>query len=228
MVIKIYLDGASLADMKRLAPEVDGFTTNPTLLRQAGITNYRQFAREVLAIAGGKPVSFEVLADEPVEMERQAHIIWQWAGWNDNVLVKIPIINSRGESNTPLIGALARGGISVNVTAVFTWQQVVEASEALGGSRGIISVFAGRIGDAGADPGAVIRAAHRCRKLGMVLWASTREIDNVRQAEESGADIITMAPALFEKMTALKGKDLDAYARETVQQFVNDAKGIEF
>lgn len=229
-MIKIYLDGASLADMKRLAISVDGFTTNPSLLSQAGITNYRKFATEVLAIADGKPVSFEVLADEQAEMERQACVI---NSWGDNVWVKIPVIDARGESNLLCIGGLVRVGMKINVTAVLTQMQAAGASGTVGNSAGIVSVFAGRIADCCIDPTPIIRSA-ACLQPSeslcchQVLWASTREVLNVVHAQEAGADIITMSPSLFDKMLTLADKDLEAYSRETVQQFINDAKGIEF
>lgn len=226
-MIKIYLDGASLSDMKRLAGAVDGFTTNPSLMKSAGITDYRKFAAEVLAIADGKPVSFEVLADDAVGMERQARLI---DGWGENIWVKIPVITAVGLPCAGFIRSLLDNGLLINATAVMTPLQMqslsdIPAERQLGL---IVSVFAGRIGDAGREPEAFIGVARANCPAAQVLWASTREIANIVHAERAGADIITVSPALFDKMTALKGKDLDQYSRETVQQFVDDAKGISF
>jgi transaldolase len=224
-MVKIFLDGAGLADMARLAIAVDGVTTNPSLMKAAGITDYRAFAREVLAIAAGKPVSFEVLSDDFAEMERQARVL---AGWADNVWVKIPAVNAAGASCLPLAARLCRSGVKVNLTAVLTVHQAAAARRALPFEDAIISVFAGRIADTGVDPALAIAAAGEWSRNAcpQVLWASAREVFNVRQADDAGADIITLSPALYDKRAALAGKDLAAYQVETVRQFVADAAGL--
>lgn len=227
--LKIFLDGASLADMARLADKVDGFTTNPSLMKQAGISDYRNFAKEVLAIADGKPASFEVLSDESGQMMQQAAVI---AGWSENVYVKIPVVNTGGTSCLPMVASLAKEGIKVNVTAVLSATQAAGASYALLKRTGIVSVFAGRIADTGRDPAPIVQAAKLWGPSpeldGVeVLWASAREILNVEQAAAAGADIITLSAALLEKRLALRGKDLDEYSMETVRQFLHDADGLK-
>ena len=222
-MIAIYLDGADLETMARLEPQVDGFTTNPSLMKKAGITRYRDFAREVLAITK-KPVSFEVLADDVPTMDRQAREI---AEWGENVYVKIPIQRSTGEHNYGLIDLLAGQGVKVNVTAVFTMRQMDNL--ALGMHEpAIVSIFAGRIADTYTDP-AVAFTFHKWigPRRSKSLWASCREVYNIAQADAAGADIITVSPAIFEKYHALKGKDLLEYSRETVQEFFEASKEIE-
>lgn len=223
-MVKIFADGADLATMERLAGEVDGFTTNPSLMRKAGITDYRAFGRAVLEVVGDKPVSFEVLADDIQTMERQAH---ELAGWGPNVYVKVPISTTKGEACSPLIFRLALVGVKVNVTAVFSKGHVREAVEALGSSGGILSVFAGRIADTGRDPMRVMNSARtRIGASGVqLLWASARQIYDVVQAEACGCQIITLTPELLAKR-ALLGKDLQQYSIETIQQFNKDAEGI--
>lgn len=220
MSIKIYLDGASLSDMEKYAGVVSGFTTNPSLMRASLVRNYAAFAKDVLARAGGKPVSFEVLADDWDEMERQANII---AGWGDNVWVKIPVMNSQGEASVGLISRLR--DLRLNITAVMTDAQIVN----LGGvvqPHHIVSVFAGRIADTMHDPW--FRVEYAAKNLrAQILWASPRQVRDVLLAEQAGAHIITLPPSLIAKL-ALRDKDLHAYSRETVQQFVEDAKGIQF
>ncbi len=226
MSLEIYLDGADLQLITRWAkhPAVSGFTTNPSLLKAAGVTDYREFGRVATAAALGKSISFEVVTDDLVDMERQARII---AAWGPNVFVKIPVTNAVGTSTMPLVTRLAEAGIPVNVTAVFTYGQMRDAHGALIHAKaGIVSVFAGRIADTGRDPEAyvkdavLLRANHRVQ----VLWASTREIVNTLQASRAGADIITMSPALFDKLALSWGKDLAEYSRETVTQFLVDAQ----
>ena len=213
MAIKIYLDGAGLADMERLIGQCDGLTTNPSLLRKAGITDYHEFAQEVLEIADGKPVSFEVLADEWEEIYRQAHII---AAWGDNCFVKIPIMTTNGTSNVPLIAKLAH--LKLNITAVFTTKQINDLRPVVTKNH-IVSVFAGRILDA--DGG-----VPRIRRLAaQALWASTRQTHDLTTAHILGYSIITMTADLIAKLP-LRGKDLHEYSRETVQQFVKDAAGL--
>ena len=222
-MVAIYLDGADLETMARLEPQVDGFTTNPLLMKKAGITRYRDFAREVLAITK-KPVSFEVLADDVPTMERQAKEI---AAWGENVNVKIPIQRTNGEHNYTLISGLTRAGIMVNVTAVFTPRQIAMLDRGMY-SPAIVSIFAGRIADTSLNPESlfgVFRMSESRRSK--ALWASCREVYNIAQADAAGADIITVSPAIFEKYHALNGKDLSEYSRETVQEFFEASKEIE-
>ncbi len=223
--IKIFADGASLAEMTSWArrPEIRGFTTNPTLMRQAGVRDYEAFARDVLRAIPDRPISFEVFSDEFGEMERQAR---QIAAWGDNVYVKIPITNTEGRAATALIRRLSHGGVKVNVTAVLSLQQVRDAADALsGGAPANISVFAGRIADTGRDPVPVMRdALAMVRGVGSVeiIWASPREVLNVYQADSVGCHIITATGAILDKLP-LGGKDLDEFSLETVRMFRNDA-----
>jgi transaldolase len=223
--VKIFADGADLETMISLAkdPLIAGFTTNPTLMRKAGISAYEPFARKILESITDVPVSFEVFADEADEMLRQARMI---ASWADNVHVKIPVTNTRGVSCAPVVGELSRDGVRVNVTAVMTLKQVQSVAAATaGGSGHIVSVFAGRIADTGRDPVPVMRDALAITSLhaGLeLLWASPREALNVCQAEDLGVDIITLTPDLLAKTRAF-GKDLTAFSLETVQMFHHDA-----
>jgi transaldolase len=229
--IKIFADGASLASMLESArdPRIAGFTTNPTLMRKAGVADYRAFAREVLAEIRDKPISFEVFADDADGMRRQAREI---ATWGDNVYVKTPVTNTRGEPSTDLIRELSAAGVKLNVTALCTVDQVRAVSAALaGGAPSVISVFAGRIADTGRDPIplmrealAICRAADRRIEL---LWASPREVLNIAQAAAIGCDIITCTPDLLAKL-ALHGKDLAAFSLETVQMFHRDAEAAGY
>lgn len=232
MNIRIYADGAPVDQVARLAalPHVAGFTTNPSLARKAGVANYRAFGKNMLVAASGKPVSIEVLADEPAEIERQAHVI---ASWGENAVVKIPVMTTDGTPSYRLIRRLAEDGVSLNVTAVFTEEQVREVGHALdhGNAPAIVSVFAGRIADAGFDPlGHVIlcRAALRaaCPRAPM-LWASTRQAYDAVLAERARCEIITMTPDLIAKL-ALTGRDLTEYSRETVEMFYRDARAAGF
>ena len=219
---RIYLDAASLADMERYRVKVDGFTTNPSLMKKAGVTRYRDFAKTVLDIVGDKPVSFEVLADDDDTVKHQAREI---SSWGANVYVKIPILNLAGWQQGALIYDLSGEGIKLNITAIFTAEQVTIAAENLIGDDHIISVFAGRIFDTGTDPRAIVRYA--VRKHANVLWASARQVFDVVLAEHAGAHIITLSPALIDKLP-LRGKNLTEYSLDTVQQFHEDGKGIEF
>lgn len=218
-MIKIFCDGADLESIKRLNddPRIMGFTTNPSLISKAGITDYEAFAKEVLKITN-KPVSFEVFADDLEEMERQARKI---ASWGDNVYVKIPIMTTKSESTIPIIDRLLNRGIKLNVTAVMTVNQVdgIDFTE----TPVIISVFAGRIADTGRDPLVTIRAIREIFQTEQILWASPREVLNIYQAEQAGCDIITCTPDLIEKYNKLKDKDLEEFSRETVEMFYNDA-----
>jgi transaldolase len=210
-------------------PVVKGFTTNPTLMKQAGVTDYVGFCKEILSAIPDKPISFEVFADEFNEMARQAREI---KSWGKNVYVKIPITNSKGESSIPLIKELSHEKIQLNVTALFTTAQTEATCAAVkGGAPSIISVFAGRIADAGTDPMPIIKTcSDLCRKAGpevKLLWASCREVFNLVQAEQSGCDIITMTPDQIKKISGF-GKDLTQFSLETVQMFKKDAEAAGF
>lgn len=224
MTIEIYADGADLESMKALANDsrIGGFTTNPSLCKKAGVAHYKDFAQQVLGVIGDKPVSFEVFADDLAGMEKQAKEI---SSWGPNVYVKIPIINTKGESTAPLIEKLA-GKVKLNITAILTKDQINTAASALYGSPGIISVFAGRIADTGKDPSLLMRYAVSRTRGGQtkVLWASTREVLNVMQAEHCGVDIITMSPDLITKLNGLNA-DLAQVSLATVRQFYKDAEG---
>ena len=234
--IKIFADGASLASMREAAgdPRIAGFTTNPTLMRKAGVADYRAFAKEVLAEIRDKPISFEVFADDADGMRRQAR---ELASWGDNVYVKVPVTNTRGAPMTELIRELAAAGVKLNVTAICTLEQVREVATALaGGAPSVISVFAGRIADTCRDPIPLMREALGiCRAADRasgargieLLWASPREVLNIAQAAEIGCDIITVTPDLLAKL-ALHGKELAAFSLETVQMFHRDAQAAGY
>lgn len=228
--IKIFADGAEKASMLVAAvdPLVKGFTTNPTLMRKAGVTDYVGFAKEILAEIKDKPISFEVFSDDFIEMERQARII---AAWGSNVYVKIPVTNTKKISSAPLIKKLAAEGVKLNVTAILTLEQVKEVEAALApGVPAVVSVFAGRIADTGVDPVPLMReckkvlAAHPEHEL---LWASPRELYNIYQADEVGADIITVTPEIIKKGEKI-GYDLNELSRETVQMFYDDGQKVGY
>jgi transaldolase len=224
--IQLFADGADRDTMVRLhaAGTVDGFTTNPTLMRKAGVTDYETFAYGVLREITDVPISFEVFADDFATMEKQARKI---ASWGPNVIVKIPITNTAGESAIPLVRRLTADGLRLNVTALMTPEQARTVVEAVPrGIPAILSVFAGRIADTGRDPMPIMRDVVRaCREREelLVLWASPREVLNVYQAEECGCHIITATPDLLEKMS-LRDKDLTEFSRETVKMFYEDAR----
>jgi transaldolase len=229
--LKIFADGASLPSILALAknPRISGFTTNPTLMRKDGVSDYRAFAKEVLQHVRTQPISFEVFADEFAEMKRQASEI---KTWGDNVYVKIPITNTRRESAVPLVRELAAEGVKLNVTAICTLPQVHETALALkGGAPSVVSVFAGRIADTGRDPVPLMKEAlAMCRAADArieLLWASPRELLNIIQAAEVGCDIITVTPDLLKKLD-LVGKDLGDYSLETVQMFFRDAQAAGY
>lgn len=228
--VKIFADGADLESMKALYanPAIKGFTTNPTLMKQAGVTDYAAFARKVLAAIPDRPVSFEVFADEFDEMERQALEI---ASWGPNVNVKIPVTNTKSEFCGPLVSRLSKRGVQLNITAVFTLDQVRRITDALSpDTAAIISVFAGRIADSGIDPVPLMREAAdimKARPKAELLWASPRELLNVLQADEVGCGIITVTGDIIKKL-ALIGKDQDVYSLETVKMFYNDARAAGF
>lgn len=223
--IKIFSDGADLDSIMaaRSRGLVKGFTTNPTLMARAGVTNYLNFAREVLRIVPDLPVSFEVFSDEFDEMERQAHVLRDLGA---NVYVKIPIMNTRGESSSSLIARLSREGIPLNITAMMTLRQVREVVAALDPAcPAFISIFAGRIADSGRDPLPIMREALellRPRPRAELLWASPREALNILQAEWIGCPIITVTPDLLAKAESF-GKDLEEFSLETVRMFRRDA-----
>jgi len=224
--IKLFADGANKDSILKLAAEshIDGFTTNPTLMRQSGVTDYRAFAHEVLASVKDKPISFEVFADDHEHMYRQAKEI---ASWGSNVYVKIPVTNTAKESSADLVRRLSHEGVQVNCTAIFTIDQVREIAGALkGGAPSVISVFAGRIADTGRDP---VPHMAECVKVASgtptaeVLWASPREVLNLYQANDCGCHIITMTPDLLAKVS-LRDKDLVDYSQDTVKMFFGDAQ----
>ncbi len=224
--IDIYLDGADLHLITRWAkhPAVSGFTTNPSLLAAAGVTDYAEFGKLATAAALDKPISFEVVTDDLRDMERQALRI---AAWGRNVFVKIPITNAVGTSTLPLVTRLTESGVNVNVTAVFTDRQIEQSLWALIHARhAIISIFAGRIGDTGREPETWFANAQRMRQNPNVklLWASTREVYNILQAARIGVDIITISPTLLDKAGQYWDKDLEQYSLETVTQFLVDAQ----
>jgi transaldolase len=228
--VKIFADGADRAGMVEMArkPFIAGLTTNPTLMRKAGVADYRAFARDVLRAIPDKPISFEVFCDEFGEMERQAHEI---AAWGDNVYVKIPVTNCAGESAGALIHRLARAGVKQNVTALMTLGQVRDVSAALGdGVPSYVSVFAGRVADTGRDPVPLMAAAvELLRPLPnqQLIWASPREVLNIFHADAVGCHVITVTNDVLKKLE-LVGKDLGEYSLETVKMFYDDAKGAGY
>jgi transaldolase len=223
--VRIFADGADLPgmiDMYRL-PYIKGFTTNPTLMRKAGVADYRAFARSVLEAIPDRPISFEVFADDLDGMAREARAI---ASWGDNVYVKIPVTNTRRESTEVLVRTLSHEGVRVNVTAIMTLDQVSAVARSLaGGAPSCVSVFAGRIADTGRDPVPLMRTALeivRTVRGSELIWASPRELLNVFQADEIGCDIITVTRDVLAKLPVV-GKDLSDYSLETVRMFHDDA-----
>jgi transaldolase len=228
--IKLFADGAEIEGMLALARsgKVKGITTNPTLMRKAGISDYPGFAAQVLSQIKDLPISFEVFSDDLAGMEREAKAI---ASWGQNVYVKIPVSNTAGESTAPLIKSLASGGAKLNITAILTQRQVEEVCAALKpGVPSIVSVFAGRIADTGVDPEPMMREALKaCRKVAgaELLWASTRELYNLFQAQRCGCDIITVTHDILKKLDMV-GKDLGELSLDTVKMFRNDAVAAGF
>jgi transaldolase len=228
--VKLFADGADLAGMKEMAanPMIKGFTTNPTLMRKAGISDYAAFARDVLKVIPDRPVSFEVFADDFGQMETQALEI---ASWGRNVNVKIPVTNTKKEFAGPLVERLSKAGVMVNVTAVMTLEQVERITERLSEKTpAIISVFAGRIADTGRDPMPIMQKSVQIMKAkpkAELIWASPRELLNVFQADAVGCHIITATNDILKKLS-LVGKDLDQYSLETVEMFYKDAKAAGF
>ena len=228
--IKLFADGADIEDMRRLAnfSYIQGLTTNPTLMAQAGIVDYEKFAREVLTFVKNKPISFEVFSDDFDDMERQANKI---AGWGDNIYVKIPITNTQSISSAPLVKRLASNGVKLNVTAILTLEQVSITHDALSpDTPAIVSVFAGRIADTGRDPIPIMTAAKTLladQPKTELLWASPREVLNIIQADQSGCDIITATPDILKKLSKLD-YDLERFSLDTVRMFYDDAKKAKY
>lgn len=228
--IKLFQDGADLEAMIAAKKRglVQGFTTNPSLMRRAGISDYKAFALKAIAAIPNLPISFEVFSDDFETMEREAREIASWGG---NTYVKIPITNTEGKPSAPLIRKLSKEGFSLNVTAMLTLEQVeTVASAADPAARTVVSVFAGRIADAGVDPVSIMtKAAKVLSKLPKteLLWASPREVLNVVQAADCGCHIITATPDIIAKLPLL-GKDLRQYSLETVKMFYDDARAAGF
>jgi transaldolase len=228
--IKIFADGADFDGIIAMTknPLVSGFTTNPTLMRKAGIADYEAFAHKLLREVTDRPISFEVFADDFPSMVGQGRVI---ASWGRNVNVKVPVTNAQGEFAGSVIRTLSAEGVALNVTAVMTVEQVRAVAEALDSSTpAIVSVFAGRIADTGRDPVPHMRACKQAlasRPKAELLWASPRELLNIFQADEIGCDIITVTNDVIDKLR-LVGKDLMEYSRETVQMFHRDAVAAAF
>jgi transaldolase len=228
--IQLFTDAADLEAIRLYAknPRITGFTTNPTLMRKAGIADYERFAKDVLALVEGRPVSFEVFADDFSEMERQARLI---ASWAPNVFVKIPVTNTKGETAVGTVEKLSGEGIHLNVTAVLTLAQVSEMTQALAkGPRSFVSIFAGRIADTGRDPVPMVADAVRILKAAPkaeLIWASPRELLNIFQADQVGCHVITATHDILAKLP-LVGKDLTRYSLETVEMFFRDGQAAKY
>jgi len=228
--VRLFADGADRTGMLEMygRPWIKGFTTNPTLMRKAGIADYRAFALDILQAIRDRPISFEVFSDEFAEMERQA---MQIAAWGTNVYVKIPVTNTRGEPASALIERLARRGVKVNATALMTVAQVKDVSRAVGDhAPACISVFAGRIADTGRDPlPLMVEALRAMRPFANqeLIWASPRELLNIFQADDIGCHIITVTNDILKKLDGV-GKDLDRFSLETVKMFRDDALAAGF
>lgn len=223
--VKIFADGADKAGMLEMykQPYIKGFTTNPTLMHKAGISDYEAFAMDILPAIPDRSISFEVFSDDFSEMERQALKI---AGWGENVYVKIPVTNTKGESSLDLVGRLADAGVKVNVTAMMPLSQVRDIVNALaGGPPAYVSVFAGRIADSGRDPVPLMTAAVEICSLSPnieLIWASPRELLNIFQADTIGCHIITVTNDILKKL-CLVGMNLNEYSLDTVKMFRDDA-----
>ena len=228
--VKVFADGADLAGMLELyrQPHISGFTTNPTLMRKAGIRDYRAFAKQVLEAIPDRPISFEVFSDEFPEMERQAREI---ASWGANVYVKIPVTNTRSESACELVRRLSHAGVKLNVTALMSLAQVRDVVAAVtGGAPSCISVFAGRVADTGRDPVPMMTAAVEMLKVAPeaeLIWASPRELLNIFQADAIGCHIITVTHDILKKLWNV-GRDLEDYSLDTVKMFHTDASQAGF
>jgi transaldolase len=230
LTIDIYADGADVDEMlcALKQPFIKGFTTNPTLMRKAGVTDYEAFASKVLTHITDLPISFEVFSDDFDEMEQQARLIHSWG---PNVYVKIPVTNTKGAFSGEVIRALASDGVKLNVTALLTLEQVRKVTAALAPEvPAIVSVFAGRIADAGVDPLPIMKKSLqvlRSRPQAKLLWASPRELFNLVQADQMGCHVITVTPDILKKLSQL-GKDLTRFSLETVQMFYDDAQKAGF
>lgn len=228
--VKIFADGADLAGISKLArnPLIKGFTTNPTLMRKAGIADYAAFARDVLKLIGQRSVSFEVFSDDFAEMEKQARVI---AGWGKNVYVKIPVTNTKREFSGELIRRLAKAGVQLNITALTTNEQVRQVLACLSPeTASCVSVFAGRVADTGRDPVPLMAEAVKiiaANPKAELIWASPRELLNIFHAEQVGCHIITVTHDILGKL-ALVGKDLTEYSLDTVKMFYSDAQSAGF
>jgi transaldolase len=228
--IKIFADGAHLIGMKEMYsnPMIKGFTTNPTLMRRAGVQDYSDFARQVVNEIPDRPISFEVFADEFDEMERQALKI---SSWGENVNVKIPVTNTKGIFTGPLIERLSKAGVPLNITAVMTLDQVANITKCLDSEApAIISIFAGRIADTGIDPVPLMKNAleiMNAKPKSELIWASPRELLNIFQANDIGCHIITATNDILKKLQFVE-KDLDEYSLETVDMFYRDAKAAGY
>jgi transaldolase len=224
--VKLFADGADLSGMIEMAekPYISGLTTNPTLMKKAGITNYEEFAKRVLSEIKFLPISFEVFSDDIESMKKQGEKI---ASWGDNVFVKIPVTNTQGESTKPVISFLTKIGVKVNVTALMTTNQVENILDALNPDvESYISVFAGRIADTGRNPVPIMEKSIQIlsqNKNAELIWASPRELLNIFQADEIGCHIITATNDILQKLN-LQGKNLEEYSLETVQMFHRDAQ----
>ena len=228
--IKLFADGANIEDMRRLAnlSHIQGLTTNPTLMAQAGVSNYESFAKEVLTFIKDKPISFEVFSDDFDDMERQANKI---AGWGDNIYVKIPITNTKGDSSAALVKRLSANGVKLNITALLTLEQVNTVHDILSPDiPAIVSVFAGRIADTGRDPIPMMVSAREIladQPKTELLWASPREVLNIIQADQSGCHIITATSGILNKLSKLD-YDLEKFSLDTVRMFYNDAQKAKY
>jgi transaldolase len=230
LTVKIFADGADVAGMLEMyaQPYIKGFTTNPTLMRKAGVKDYRTFAKSVVAAIPDRPISFEVLSDEFDEMERQAREI---ATWGKQVYVKIPVTNTRREPAYDLVRRLSQAGVQLNITALMTLEQVREVVKCVdGGAPCNISIFAGRVADTGRDPVPMMAAAVEMLRPypnAKLIWASPRELLNIFQADEIGCHIITVTNDVLKKL-ALVGKDLSDFSLDTVKMFYEDARKAGF
>ena len=228
--VKLFADGADLRTIRQLAanPLIQGFTTNPTLMRKAGVTDYAAFAHGMLQVVPDRSISFEVFSDDFAEMELQAYAI---SSWGPNVFVKIPVTNTRGDFSGSLVGRLSAAGVRVNVTALLTLDQVEAVVRCLApGTASLVSVFAGRIADTGRDPVPLMAEAVRllrARPHAELIWASPRELLNVMQADEVGCHIITATSDVLAKLSLI-GKDLDEFSLDTVKMFRQDAVAAGF
>ena len=231
LTVKIFADGADKAGIQALYnnPLIQGLTTNPTLMRKAGISDFEAFTKDILQIVKTKPISFEVFADEFPEMKRQALKVGRW---QDNVFVKIPITNTRRESSLDLIRELGREGVKLNITAILTLDQVRGVAGALNPAvPAVVSVFAGRVADTGFDPMPLMRESKQLLKSqpkAELLWASVREVLNIQQANDSGSDIVTVPHDILNKAIKMWGMDLADLSLDTVKMFASDASAAGY